>query len=422
MSILTILAFVIHKARETSAYRYHQFQQGQEAYKSANCQKAVLFFIKLERTASFPFNSFDRLTDLAQNKVTICESYTAAKQHAKQAEQRKEFSNALINRFRFIDNHKRDELTQSMRNAIFEMFSTYGIAKLAGRESCDDLEKLQNNMVIPNVSKNLPLFYHSCARFYDQNHKPEQALVQLRRFLAFSPQHPLSKGVQRAVVTNQYICPQVANFQSIPNIEKLPALMPVIYLNCSNANYNAMAYPEAKNFLHALRKNYPNHSLAKEANNRLFAINQEIELVKSEMHRSVETITKKIEGCLAIGMFGFGWVIDIWEFFTGRNCGLEEPLNTWERFANIIPWFGEFKQIGKVAKMYNLAKISIQKRDIKKIKSLSLDDQSLYKLLKDKETLILLMRHNPRLSKLVYIRLNQRADNSKKPLFLEHLR
>ncbi len=57
ISILAILTFIILKAREISAYRYNQFQQGQEAYKSANCQKASLLFLKLERTASFPFNN-----------------------------------------------------------------------------------------------------------------------------------------------------------------------------------------------------------------------------------------------------------------------------------------------------------------------------------------------------------------------------
>jgi hypothetical protein len=329
---------------------------------------------------------------------------------------------AFINYVRFVERNEYDELSRFTRHHITNLFSTYGVSKLSGSESCDNLNTILRIRAIPNSQRNLPLFFYACARFYDKHRQPYHALDQLRRFLAFSPKHPLSKKVQIAAVTNQNICSQTTRFQSIANISTLPSLMPVVYINCSQASYSRMAYPQAKAYLVTLRRSYPNHSLAKDANNRLFLINREISTVKSEIYQSTLTIKRKLEFCFTTGLVGFGWVIDIWEFFTGKSCGLEERLDDWERYATILPWFGEAKQVGKASRLFNLAKTITQKSKMDKYNRALLDDESFYKLLQDKELVLLLAHHNPRLARIIGLRLNQSLSTSGKPLFTDLLK
>ncbi|WP_228036184.1 tol-pal system YbgF family protein [Microcystis sp. LEGE 00066] len=270
---ITVIAstFAINKAQETLTYRHESFEKGQMAYQSVNCPEATAYFTRVEETASFPFNNFDGLTDLAQRKMATCSSFMTANQQAKQAEQQKNLSKALFSRYLFNEQHDKDELTQAMNRSITGLFSTYGVAKLAGSESCDGLDKLINGGAIPNIQVNLPYFHDSCAKFYDKQGQSPQALAQRRRFLAVAPRHPLSRNIQIAVVKNSNICSQASTFQDIPNIAKLSALMPVAYINCSQAYYNTISYPESKAFLQTLRQNYPKHSFAKVANNWLFS-------------------------------------------------------------------------------------------------------------------------------------------------------
>lgn len=421
---ITVIAstFAINKAQETLAYRHEYFEKGQMAYQSVNCPEATADFTRVEETASFPFNNFDGLTDLAQRKMATCSSFMTANQQAKQAEQQKNLSKALFSRYRFNEQHDKDELTQAMSRSITGLFSTYGVAKLAGSESCDGLDKLINGGAIPNIQVNLPYFHDSCAKFYDKQGQSPQALAQRRRFLAVAPRHPLSRNVQIALVKNSNICSQASTFQDIPNIAKLSALMPVVYINCSQAYYNTISYPESKAFLQTLRQNYPNHSFAKVANNWLFSINQEIKMVKSEIYQSGETIKAKLALCTTTGVVGLGWVIDIWEFTTGRSCGLEERLEDWERYGGLIPWFGEAKGLGKGKRVYDFIQVASRWQGIDKTQSAAQDDQSLVELLKDKQMILLFAHHNPKLAKLVVPRLNQTVDTSKKTLFLEYLK
>lgn len=417
-------AFVINKVQEISAYRRESFKQAQIAYQSVDCPEATANFTQVEQTASFPFNNFDGLTDLAQQMRANCSSFMTANQQVKQAEQEKNLSKALFDAYRFIEHHDKDELTQAMNRSITRLFSTYGVAKLAGSESCDGVDRLVNAKVIPNTLVNLPYFYDSCAKLYDKRGESEQALSQRFRFLALAPKHPLSRNVQIAVVKNSNICSEASasTFQNIPSIAQLPSLMPVVYMNCSLAYYNRISYPESKAFLQTLRKNYPKHSLSGVANNWLFSINQEIKTVKSEIYQSGETIKGKLIGCTTIEVFSFGLVIDIWEFITGKSCGLEQRLEDWERYGGLIPWFGEVKELGKAKRVYKFIQVASRWQGIEKIQSAAQDDHSLVELLGDNQMILLFAHHNSKLYKLVVPRLNKPIDTSQKPVFLEYLK
>lgn len=422
VTVTALTVFTVQKVKEISAFRYESFKQGQIAYQSVDCPEATSSFTKVEQTASFIFNNFDGLTDLAQAKMATCSAFMTANQQAKEAVQRKNFSNALFTHYQFIEQHGKDELTQAMRSSITGLFGVYGVAKLTGSESCNAVDSLVNSKVIPNVKTNLPHFYYSCAKFYGKQSQSEQALGQYRRFLVFSPKNSLSRNVQIAVVQNPRICYQTTAFQNEPTIAKLPSLLPVVYMNCSQAYYSAISYPESKDFLKSLRKNYPKHPLAKVANDWTFGINQEIKIVKSEIYLSGETIKAKLAFCTTPGVFGFGWVIDIWEFFTGRSCGLEERLEDWERYGGLIPWFGEAKEIGKAKRIYGFLQVASRWQGIEKVQSAVQDDQALFELLKDDQMIQLFAHHNPRLHKLVVPRLNQPIDTSKNTRFLSYLK
>jgi hypothetical protein len=218
------------------------------------------------------------------------------------------------------------------------------------------------------------------------------------------------------------MCSQTATFQSIPAIAKLPSFMAVVDMNCSMAYYNAIDYPQSREFLKSLRKNYPKHSLAKVANNWLFSINQEIKTVKSEIFNSGETIKAKMIGCTTVGFLGLGSIVDIIESLAGKSCGLEEPLEDWQRVVNIIPGFGEARGAGKVKRLYDLIQVASRWQGIDKMESAVQDDEALFALLKDSEMITLLTRHNQKLEQLVMPRLNQPIDTSKNTQFLSYLK
>ena len=419
---VTGLTVFIHQVQETSAFRYESFKQGQMAKQSVNCPKAISYFTQVKETASFPFNAFDGLTDLAQQQIAICDAFMTANQQATQAKQQGNLSKALVISSTFVEQYPSDELTKATRSSITALFGNYKLVKLAGIESCDRVDNLVNAKVIPNAKSNTPLFYYSCGQFYAKRGQNEQELGHYRRFLTFAPRHSLSPNVQKAAVKNANMCSQTATFQSIPAIAKLPSFMAVVDMNCSMAYYNAIDYPQSREFLKSLRKNYPKHSLAKVANNWLFSINQEIKTVKSEIFNSGETIKAKMIGCTTVGFLGLGSIVDIIESLAGKSCGLEEPLEDWQRVVNIIPGFGEARGAGKVKRLYDLIQVASRWQGIDKMESAVQDDEALFALLKDSEMITLLTRHNQKLEQLVMPRLNQPIDTSKNTQFLSYLK
>ncbi|MEA5535899.1 hypothetical protein [Crocosphaera sp. XPORK-15E] len=421
VAVTALTVFIVYKVKEASAFRYESFKQGQIAYQSVNCPEATSHFTQVEQTASFPFNNFDGLTDRAQQKIATCSAFMTANQQATQAKQQGNLSKAFVTLSNFIEQHPSDELTKATLSSITALFSNYKLVQLAGIESCDRVDNLVNAKVIPNAKANTPLFYYSCAKFYAKSGQNEQELGQYQRFLSFSPRHSLSRNVQIAVAKNANICSQVSTFQSIPNIRNLPSLMPVVYMNCSLAYYNTIAYPQSKEFLKILRKNYPKHPLSKVANNWVFSINQEIKTVKSEIYQSGETIKNKIIGCTTPAVLGFGWVVDVMESLTGRSCGLEEKLEDWERYGGLIPWFGEAKGLGKAKRVYDFIQVASRWQGIEQMQSAAQDDQALFELLEDNQMVELFAHHNPKLHKLVVPRLNQPIDTSQNTQFLSYL-
>lgn len=419
---VTGLTVFIHQVQETSAFRDESFKQGQMAKQSVNCPKAISYFTQVKETASFPFNAFDGLTDLAQQQIAICDAFMTANQQATQAKQQGNLSKALVISSTFVEQYPSDELTKATRSSITALFGNYKLVKLAGIESCDRVDNLVNAKVIPNAKSNTPLFYYSCGQFYAKRGQNEQELGQYRLFLTFAPRHSLSPNVQKAAVKNANMCSQTSTFQSIPAIAKLPSFMAVVDMNCSMAYYNAIDYPQSREFLKSLRKNYPKHSLAKVANNWLFSINQEIKTVKSEIFNSGETIKAKMIGCTTVGFLGLGSIVDIIESLAGKSCGLEEPLEDWQRVVNIIPGFGEARGAGKVKRLYDLIQVASRWQGIDKMESAVQDDEALFALLKDSEMVTLLVRYNQKLEQLVMPRLNQPIDTSKNTQFLSYLK
>jgi hypothetical protein len=421
-AIAVLIVSTVHQVKETSAFRYESFKQGQIAYQSVNCPKATSSFTQVEQTASFPFNNFDGLTDRSQQKIAACSAFMTANQQATQAKQQGNLSKALLISSTFVEQHPNDELTKATRVFITALFGNNKLVKLAGIESCDRVDNLVNAKVIPNAAANTPLFYYSCAKFYAKRGQNEQELGQYRRFLTFAPRHSLSPNVQKAAVKNANMCSQTSTFQSIPAIAKLPSFIPVVDINCSMAYYNAIDYPQSKGFLKSLRKNYPKHPLAKVANNWMFAINQEIKTVKSEVFNSGETIKAKMIACTAPGFFGLGWVIDMKEGLEGKSCGLEEPLEGWQRVVNLIPGIGGMREAGKAKRLYDLIQVTSRWQGIDKMQSAVQDDEALFALLKDSEMITLLTRHNQKLEQLVMPRLNKPIDTSKNTQFLAYLK
>jgi tetratricopeptide (TPR) repeat protein len=421
IAVTALIVSIVHQVKETSAFRDESFKQGQMAKQSVNCPKAISYFTQVKETASFPFNAFDGLTDLAQQQIAICDAFMTANQQATQAKQQGNLSKALVISSTFVEQYPSDELTKATRSSITALFGNYKLVKLAGIESCDRVDNLVNAKVIPNAKSNTPLFYYSCGQFYAKRGQNEQELGQYRRFLTFAPRHSLSPNVQKAAVKNANMCSQTSTFQSIPAIAKLPSFMAVVDMNCSMAYYNAIDYPQSREFLKSLRKNYPKHSLAKVANNWLFSINQEIKTVKSEIFNSGETIKAKMIRCTTVGAF-VGSAVDIMESLTGKSCGLEEPLEGWQRVVNIIPWAGEVRGAGKAKRLYDLIQVTSRWQGIDKMQSAVQDDEALFALLKDSEMITLLTRHNQKLEQLVMPRLNQPIDTSKNTQFLSYLK
>ena len=422
VAVTALTVFIVQKVKETSAFRYESFKQGQMAYQSVNCPKATSSFTQVEQTASFPFNNFDGLTDRSRQKIATCSAFTIANQQATQAKQQGNLSEALVMLSTFVEQHPSDELTKATRFSITALFSSYKLVKLAGIESCDRVDNLVNAKVIPNAGVNTPLFYYSCGKIYAKHGQNEQELDQYRRFLALAPRHSLSRNVQIAAVKNANMCSQTSTFQSIPTIAKLPSFMPVVDINCSMAYYNAIDYPQSREFLKSLRKNYPKHDLAKVANNLLFSINQEIKTVKSEIFNSGETIKAKMIGCTTVGFLGLGSFVDVIESLAGKSCGLEEPLEDWQRVVNIIPGVGEARGAGKVKRLYDLIQVTSRWQGINKMQSAVQDDETLFALLKDSEMVTLLTRHNQKLEQLVMPRLNRPIDTNKNTQFSSYLK
>lgn len=420
-----LIVATVKKSQKILNARKDIYSEGLKAYQEADCSQAISYFESVEAYASFPFDILDGLTSHARKHTSLCSEFIASNKLASQAKQGGNLSNALLIHHQFIETyeHEEDSLTGKKRDFITGLFASHGVAKLTGFESCNNVKNLIKTKVIPNQDSNLPHFYYHCGKFYAQKGQSAQELEQYYYFLAEFPKHSITKKVQLLAVKNDLICSQASKFQQNQAISQLPNFMPVAYLICAQANYYSIKYPETRDFLSLLKKYYPQHSFYQSANNFLFNVNQEIQLVKTEVYNAGETIKVKLAACQGGSFLGLDWAIDIAEAFSGRSCGLEQELKNWERIATVIPIIDGAKGANKYRKAFSFLQRANNFNSVNQAQqTIQENDQSFFDFLQNREAIALFAHHNPKLNGLVLSRLDNPIEVGKQTQFHAYLK
>jgi tetratricopeptide (TPR) repeat protein len=180
--------FIYQSVSDRTAY-----EQGEAAYQAADCSTAVKQF---ER-----FIGRDRLIDTndlvarAKAKRAECQAFQTIVAQQKQSNP----AAKLIAAANFVSNYPDSRFVKQVQQQIPTLFEQVQPTEIAQPTVCDRLKVLQQQNLIPQPNRNLPLLYHACGQAYVDAGNYAGAIALYERFLQDYPQHELIPEVKSAL-------------------------------------------------------------------------------------------------------------------------------------------------------------------------------------------------------------------------------
>ncbi|MCA1991092.1 MAG: hypothetical protein LDL41_03460 [Coleofasciculus sp. S288] len=197
LGALNLLAIVAATAIAYMAFQYFMirsnYNKGEQAYETANCEEAIAHFDRvINGQSGADFNDY---TARAQAKKAECQAFQDAigQQKAGKPEA------ALVAYADFVNRYPGGALVEPIRQQSAALFEQAGLAALAKPTVCEKMDILVKKNLIPQQDTNLPALYHSCGQVYATRENYANAVNMYERFLENYQKHQLASEVKAAL-------------------------------------------------------------------------------------------------------------------------------------------------------------------------------------------------------------------------------
>jgi len=197
-----------------SATRYFidrsNYNKGHQAYQQADCAIAIRHFDSI--ISGWRLVDIGGYSALAQQEKAECLSFQAAVDKQQAGDR----SAALIAYADFVSDYSSSVLAEAARNRSASLFEQAKPSALASQESCQKIDILLEEDLIPQRDVNLPLFYLACGQAYEDAGDWANAVTMYESFLAEYPSHSLASDVEAALARSIVAQAKAAGAGEIP--------------------------------------------------------------------------------------------------------------------------------------------------------------------------------------------------------------
>jgi hypothetical protein len=123
-------------------------------------------------------------------------------------------------------------LVDAARSRSALLFEQAESAELASQETCQQVNFMLANGLIPQLDKNLPLFYLACGQAYDKANDPQSSFAFYERLLTEYPSHPLGVEAEAALLANAIACTKVNSLLEKSDIANRANFLSALYSSC----------------------------------------------------------------------------------------------------------------------------------------------------------------------------------------------
>lgn len=251
-----------------SAFQYltdkNNYEKGHHAYLQADCETAISFFEKvINGTRLIDFGHYLQPAQLEKDECQVF-------QKASNLESAGDLSSALVAYLDFINTNANNPspLTEAARARIAGLFQTEKIPFITSETSCTQIGVLLEKNLIPNKETNLPLFYLACGQFYEKINQHRFAFTIYQWVLTSYPDNPASTAAETALLANPLTCQESETLRQSVIANRID-FMPKLYYGCGLKYEQNSDLANARKMYETILSNYPEHTLAKDAESAL---------------------------------------------------------------------------------------------------------------------------------------------------------
>jgi tetratricopeptide (TPR) repeat protein len=263
--VLTLLVLVV---AGYSVIRYlldrDNYTRGHQAYQQADCAAAIHQFDRvLNGRRLVNVGGYPALAE--QEKADCVPFQTAVAQ-----QEAGHFPAALAGYLDFIKSDSSFVLEDAARSRSRSLFEQVKPEVLVSQETCDNAARFRAEDLIPRPDGFLPAFYMACGRYYDSASNPEGSFVMYRSLLIDYPSDFLAPEAESSLMANELACEKTYSLKQTVLAQR-NEFMPSLYFRCGQAYDLQSNGPSSYSMYKALLMEYPDHSLAAQAEAALMA-------------------------------------------------------------------------------------------------------------------------------------------------------
>lgn len=235
----------------------NNYNQAHQAYQQADCGAAIPTYDKVIEAW--------RLVDIgdfparAQQEKAECLPF----QSAVDKHQSGDFPGALVAYMNFVRANNGSVLAEAARNRGTSLFGEASPAALANQESCENLDLLLEEDLIPQRDVNLPPYYLSCGQVYDSADDQQRSFEMYKVLLIEYPDDSFAREAESALMANHLACEESASLRDTAIAER-DDFMPSLYYGCGQAYEDIADWDQAISMYENFLADHPDHLLATE--------------------------------------------------------------------------------------------------------------------------------------------------------------
>lgn len=245
-----------------TAFRYvtdrANYEQGLEHYQRGECAAAITRFDSILN--GWRLIDIGGYADLAGQRRAECVPFQAIVDKHESGIYR----SALVEYVDFVQNPSSSILADAARQRIASLFEQVAPVQLASQQSCERVDILRSQNLIPQHDVYAPSFYFACGQVYDILYDWERSYELYQTILTRHSQHAVAPDAERALLDNPAACMQHNALQNTV-IAARPDFMPALSYRCGWMYAKLEDWENAFRMHEYVLKNYPNHSLASSA-------------------------------------------------------------------------------------------------------------------------------------------------------------
>ncbi|WP_420629051.1 tetratricopeptide repeat protein [Candidatus Leptofilum sp.] len=266
MAILTVLVIGFIAIQYT--VDRGNLNKGRQALSQADCKEAIGYFDRIIN--KWRLTDIGNFASIAESNREVCLFFSEAVEH----QEANAFNLAVGAYSGFLLRHGNsyDELAVAARQKNAEIFDQDSLSSVADNWTCQMIDLLLTQSLIPEHEQNLPRFYHACGEFYYSVNEKRLALEMYDSLFSEYPDHPLATELESQLLKDPSTCDEALTIRRVfTEIASREGFMSSLLYDCGLAYAAAENYDESFELLNAFLSDYPQHKLIEEVEAALFA-------------------------------------------------------------------------------------------------------------------------------------------------------